>query len=157
MVSFEFLAIIVSVLGLAASITYYAIILSNANKTRKAQLFMSLQQRFDNPQLMGALIQSRDYTDLSFEEWYEKYGPNTNREVYTDWVCLQNAIQGIGLLVESKQVDAKMESNLMGSIITLNWERSGPIIIGMRKRLGREEVWNQVEELNTLLLSLDNR
>jgi hypothetical protein len=154
MASFEFLAIIVSVLGLAASITYYAIVLSNANKTRQAQLFMSLQQRFDNPQLMGALIQSRDYEDLSFEEWNEKYGPNNNREVYTNWVCLQNAIQGIGLLVESKQVDAELVSELMGSIIVLNWIRSGPIIIEMRKSLGRESVWNQVEKIYEVIQGL---
>ena len=51
MASFEFLAIIVSVLGLAASITYYAIILNNANKTqqqqletRQTQLFMSINK-----------------------------------------------------------------------------------------------------------------
>jgi hypothetical protein len=38
MASFEFLAIIISVLGLAASITYYATILNNANKTQQQQL-----------------------------------------------------------------------------------------------------------------------
>jgi hypothetical protein len=42
MASFEFLAVVLSVLGLSASITYYAMVLSNANKTRKAQLFMSI-------------------------------------------------------------------------------------------------------------------
>jgi hypothetical protein len=54
MVSFEFLAIILSVLGLSASIIYYASILRNANKTqqlqletRQAQMFMQLYDRFN--------------------------------------------------------------------------------------------------------------
>jgi len=42
MTSFEFLAIILTGLGLTASIVYYANVLSNANKTRKAQLFLSI-------------------------------------------------------------------------------------------------------------------
>ena len=103
MASFEFLAIILTGIGLTVSMVYYASVLANQNKTRQAQLFMNLQQRFDNPQLMGALIKSRDYEGLSFEEWYEKYGPNGDREGYTDWVCLQNAIQGIGILVKSNK------------------------------------------------------
>ncbi len=40
MASFEFLAVIVSLLGLSASITYYASILRNANKTRRTQMLM---------------------------------------------------------------------------------------------------------------------
>jgi len=38
----EFLAIILTGLGLTASITYYAMVLRNANKTRQTQLFMNL-------------------------------------------------------------------------------------------------------------------
>jgi hypothetical protein len=151
MVSLEVMALVLTGLGLTVSMVYYANQLAHQNKTRKAQLFMNLQQRFDNPQLMRALIQSRDYEGIPFEEWNEKYGPNTNREIYTDWVCLQNAIQGIGLLVETNQVDAKLVDDLMGSIIYVNWKRSGPIIIELRRILGRAGAWNQVEKLYNVL------
>ncbi len=45
MASFEVLAIIVSLLGLSASITYYATVLRNQNITRQAQLYMQLFQK----------------------------------------------------------------------------------------------------------------
>ena len=94
---------------------------------------------------MGALIKSRDYEGLSFEEWYEKYGPNIDREGYTDWVCFQNVIQGIGILVKSKQVAPQSVLDLMGSIITLNWDRSGFIIVERRERFDRPRAWSEVE------------
>ena len=53
MVSFEFLAVILTGLGLTASIVYYASILRNANKTqeiqletRQAQLYMEFYRDF---------------------------------------------------------------------------------------------------------------
>ena len=54
MASFEFLAIILTGLGLTVSILYYTTVLQNANKTqqmaletRQAQLFSSLQNKID--------------------------------------------------------------------------------------------------------------
>ena len=41
MVSFEQFVYVVPMLALAASISYYAIVLRNQNRTRQAQLFMS--------------------------------------------------------------------------------------------------------------------
>jgi hypothetical protein len=157
MASFEFLAIILTGLGLTVSILYYTSVLQNANKTRQIQLFMELNSRFDNPLLMRALIKSRDYEGISFDEWFEKYGPDGDREVYIDWVCLQNALQGIGLLVKSNQVKAETVEELMGSIIVLNWMRSGPIIMEMRERLGRRGAWSEVEYLYEELMKIQTK
>ena len=42
MVSIDVFAFVLTGLGLAASILYYANMLANANKTRKAQLFLNI-------------------------------------------------------------------------------------------------------------------
>jgi hypothetical protein len=121
--------------------------LRDIKQTRQTEIFMNLLARFDNPYLMGALIESR-YSDWNtFEEWLEKFGPLGDREVYTRFVCLQNAIQGIGYLVSENQVKTETVSGLMSGIITLNWERNEPVIRGMREMLGSPTIWNQNEML----------
>jgi len=57
MASFDVLAIVVSILGLAASITYYTSVLQNSNKTQKQQLenrqahlFMNIYNHWNTPE-----------------------------------------------------------------------------------------------------------
>jgi hypothetical protein len=45
---------------------------------------------------------------MVFEVW-----PNGDREFYTNWVCLQNAIQGIGSMVRDGKIQPKTVSELM--------------------------------------------
>ena len=66
MASFEFIAVIVSVLGLAASITYYAIVLKNQNETRQAQLFMNLYETARSQEFR------RQYYALTMQQKWDK-------------------------------------------------------------------------------------
>ena len=82
MASFEFLAIIISVLGLAASIVYYANILNNANQTQKmqletrqAQLFIQIcNQTLNNPAFMKGYYVIMDSNWENFNEYIEFLG-----------------------------------------------------------------------------------
>ena len=81
MVTFETVLNVVPVVSLVIVGVYYSFQIRNQNRTRQAQLFMNLQQRFDNPQIMGAFLQSREHNEISFDEWYGKFGPDGDREM----------------------------------------------------------------------------
>jgi hypothetical protein len=138
---------IVTILGVFIGLTYYIFNVRQQKETRKSQLFLSMYQRFDDPLLMKTVIASRDYVGMDFKEWNEKYGPRGDMETYTNWVCLQNAIQGIGYMVREGKVDPKTVDGLMGAIIVVNWERNEPFIKGLREELQIPTVWRGCEEL----------
>jgi hypothetical protein len=115
---------------------------------------MNIYSRFDNQQLMRALIDSRYDEWNTFEEWMQKCGPHADREAYTNWVCLQNALQGIGHLVSEGYVRPETVSGLMGAMPTLNWERNEPIIRGLRERLGSSTLWDDVESLYNEMIKI---
>ena len=70
----EFLPLVLTGLGLTASIVYYASVLRNQNKTRQTQLFLQFYNRLTDKQFF------EEYKNLLNQEWddfddnLEKYG-----------------------------------------------------------------------------------
>jgi hypothetical protein len=145
---------IVAIAGVFTGLSYYIINVRQQQQNRETQLFLSMYQRFDDPILMRVLIDSRDYVDMSFEDWMDNYGPNANREFYTNWVCFQNAIQGIGHMVRDGKIKPQTVNSLMGAIVALNWDRNERFIIGLREALGMPSVWKGCEELRNTIRNL---
>jgi hypothetical protein len=104
--------------------------------------------------LMRVLIDSRDFAGMSFQEWYEKYGPNGDRDFYTNWATFQNAIQGIGQLVRDGKVKPELVNNLMGAVVSLNWSRNEKFIKGLREELGMPSAWKGCEDLANAIRDL---
>jgi len=79
----ETIAVVLTGVGLAASILYYANIIKNANKTqtmqmenRLVQLFMQTYNRFQDPDFLKMYNEVRDREWDSVEGYFEKYGPS---------------------------------------------------------------------------------
>ena len=123
MASFEFLAIVVSVLGLAASITYYAIVLSNANKTQKAQLFMSIYQITIDEEMN--------------KKWYDAMEMNTENfnEARVAMHTLFQKYNGIGHLMMQGLLDVDSAYHYSeGYRAVLLWKKWGEHILVSRER-----------------------
>ena len=123
MASFEFLAIVVSVLGLAASITYYALVLSNANKTQKAQLFMSIYQITIDEEMN--------------KKWYDAMEMNTENfnEVRVAMHTLFQKYNGIGHLMMQGLLDVDSAYHYSeGYRAVLLWKKWGEHILAARER-----------------------
>ena len=132
MASFELLAIILTVLGLAASITYYAFVVQNQNKTRQTQMFMDLYAVYRDPEFakIWGEIMDQHYTD--FDDYWDKYGGETNREAWNKWQSVGRLFNGIGVLVKRGMVDIELVEELMAVIIFVSWAQMGPILYGFR-------------------------
>ena len=122
MTSFEFLAIILTGLGLTASIVYYANVLSNANKTRKAQLFLSiytitLQEEMNKKWYDAMAMSLKDFPDsrVTLHTLFQKYN-------------------GIGHLMMQGLLDVESPyHHSEGYRAVLLWLKWGTHLIEMRK------------------------
>ena len=122
MASFEFLAITLTGLGLTASIIYYANVLSNANQTRKAQLFLNIYNITLNEEMN--------------DKWYNamtadiKEFQHKRQDLHTLW----QKYNGIGHLMVQGLLDVEPAYHYSeGWRSALLWMKWGEVIIDMRK------------------------
>lgn len=147
MASFEFLAIILTGLGLTASIIYYASILRNANKTqqlqletRQAQLFMQVYDRWNSSEFINFWFKFSS-TDL------DKYEFGTDKELDVAFRAIGRFMEGIGVLVKRKLIDVEFVDDLMSGNIIEFWESSKEWLIDFRTQTNYPQYGEWVEYL----------
>ena len=133
MVAFDRFILVVPILALAASITYYAMVLRNQNQTRQAQLFMELYKTYRDPvfreQFSEILLQ--EWRD--FEDFWDKYGQQNNPEAWARWQTVVSYFQGIGVLLRQGMLDIKVIEELFAPTVFIAWVRMGPIVKGFKE------------------------
>ena len=136
MTTFEQILYIVPVLALAASITYYAMVIRNQNKTqqmqtetRKANILMNLHSEWgkDEYQKASWTVMALQYDD--YDDFVKKYGPTTeyselNHEIFK--VCW--FYNGLGSLVHKQYASIDLVDELFGYMVIWLWEILKPII-----------------------------
>ena len=140
MVSFEFLAVILTGLGLTASIVYYASILRNANKTqeiqletRQAQLYMEFYRDFKKKEFQNDFYVAMDFEFKDFNDFIDKTRGSENRELFLRILNFGYFIEGLGVLLYRKMIDPSLIDELMGGNIIRYGDKYRPIIDGFRK------------------------
>lgn len=143
----EYLPLVLTGIGLTASILYYASILRNANKTqqmqletRQLQLYMQILNKLQNPEMIKQYINvvyNQEYSN--YEEWRDKYGPRVDPDAYSDYNYLTAVYQNIGYLVKSGVIDVETlaEQERPQSFVTL-WKKIEPIVSYHRNQFNPE-------------------
>jgi hypothetical protein len=139
MVDLQMISITIAALGLLAGTTYYILILRNAEKTRRTQLFMNIYNQFYDKEFQkGYLKILHNEKWNSFEEWWSKYGPS-NLEHHSEWMAWGTYLAGIAMLVKQDQIASEQVSDLLGTYILWSWEKYEPIFKELRARSGVRE------------------
>lgn len=122
-------------------------------ETRQAQLFMQIYNRFQDSEFTRHFnkIQSWEWKD--YDDYLEKYGAE-NIEASTAWWSVGKVFEGIGVLVKRGLIDVAIVDDLMSGQILQYWEKVGPIIMEMRRRLNYPQAWEHVEFLYDQILPL---
>jgi len=104
-------------------------------ETRQAQLFMQIYDHYYTEDFLGdenEILFKWKWKD--FDDFWKKYGPETNVEAFNKWDSLETYFKGVGVLVKRKLIDLDLVKDLMGTSIILHWEKSGSIIKEFRRR-----------------------
>jgi hypothetical protein len=166
MVDVQTNSIIFAGLSIAVSIAYYASVLNNATKTRQTQMLMELYSAYRDPEFAKAWgeIMDQEYTD--FDDYWHKYGNETNREAWNKWQSVARWFNGIGVLLKKGMVDIDLVEELLAVLIFVSWSKMSPVLYGFREWTkgqentiynrekyqslsGFEYLYNELEKRNT--------
>ena len=140
MASFEFLAVILTGLGLTASITYYASVLKNQNKTRQAQLFIQIcNQTLNNPAFMKGYYNIMENEWNGFDEYLEFLG-DSGSENWNDVFLVGGILESIGVLVEEDLIHISLIASLMARVVIEYGEKVIPMLHD------RTQLWRQTRK-----------
>ena len=147
MVSLEVAAILLSGIGISASLVYYANILRNANKTRQRELIIQRSQTYslEYMRTMNDVFNQLDWEDA--EEWERKYGRYTNPEENAKWTYIMRNYTLAGLLLrQGADPDLPFELYPYSSVIGL-WETFKPVVQYLRERTNDPSIYEPFEYL----------
>ena len=122
-------------------------------ETRQAQLFMQLYDRYQSEEVQRSeneVIYQWRWKDL--EDFWKKYGIDTNMEAFTRWDALETYFKGVGVLVGRKLIDPDLVYDLNGPAIIMHWEKFESVIADLRKRYwphafeGYEQLYNEMKK-----------
>ena len=121
MVSIEAIALVLTGLGLTASIIYYANIIQNANKARQTHQYMEIfQSKHDlEGYKSGFFIMNMKWTD--FNDYMAKYSIETNPEAAAIVESQTSYMEGLGIMVKQKMVDIETVFQMIGTKVILYW------------------------------------
>jgi hypothetical protein len=133
MVSLEVVAILLSGISISASLFYYANVLQNANKTRQAQLFMDLYRTYRDPVFRKQYDEILNMRYIDFDDFWSKYGEQSNSEAWTTFQTVASYFNGIGVLLRQGLINIDMINELLAPTVFMAWMRMGPVTDGFRE------------------------
>ena len=165
-VTYQMVLSTLQTVGLLVGIYYYIMVLRNQQKnqeislrnqeltleTRQAQLFMQLYQRTINEESNRRWINQMQYRWDSYEDYDEKYGPNSEDKqtiLHTTW----QQFNGVGLLLRQGLIDCETAYGLSGGWrAVLIWMKWKDIIVEMRERYFNPDYMDGLEYLGVEMM-----
>jgi hypothetical protein len=117
-------------------------------ENRNAQLLMRIYDKYTETELMSQQVEiiNSDWKDI--DDFWNRYGPQTNPEFYTKFGRLAYYFDGIGVLLKRKLVDKDAIYDLMGVHILQYWDNYyGPLMFGIREKWDNPDAYKQFEYL----------
>ena len=129
----DYLPLVITGLGLTASIIYYASVLRNANKTRQTQLYMQLMNKDTSQEFQGLRFDISQININDFEDLRKKI--DTDRELSVKFTSFMFHNDNVGYLLEAGLVDPEMiyKFGAGGRGPIRDWETWSPYINYIRK------------------------
>jgi len=145
----------VTIFGVIAGFSYYVLTVRNAQRNRKSQMFLPIYSRFqDDEWIMKYLDVMHVWEWTDSEEFYDKYGSLSNLETFSTFIAVGGFFHTTGSLLLMGQTDSSLVYTVIPSVGIQFWEKYGPIIVDMRKRLdvptwlhGAEYLANEMKKI----------
>ncbi len=148
MVTLETVLNVVPAVSVAIALVYYAMTINNQNKTRQAQLFMQLYDRYRSKEYMrdSVVMLNMEWTD--YNDYLTKYDSSVNPDNYETRWSVWSFIDGIGMLLKKGLVNREMIYYLMGGYDAFwQWEKFKEVISELRVRMNSPDMFVMFEYL----------
>ena len=142
MIDYGTLSIVLTGIGIIVAISYYTLTLRNADRTRQAQLFMQMYNRWRDD-TKGLDVNSVVMTKLSgFNEFLEKNQSDENFKEVLD--ALFGFYEGLGVIVKEGYMDIRLVALMWAGLTRRFYENIvDPIIDGVIEYWNSPRAWSE--------------
>ena len=148
MVDYQTISIIFAGLSIGIASLYYIINIRHQQETREASLFNSVYESMLSPDIFHISWELElDWNFTDYEDFWEKYGPDTNREDYERFNRYFTHLEGMGIYVKRGLIRAELIDDFMSGDVVRFWEKFGPFILEHRRRRNSPTAYEHVEYL----------
>ena len=137
----------VAATGVLIAAVYYVLNMRVTLQTRQAQLFMPIYSTYHSDEYMKAYSEIMRWKWENYDDYINKYGPESNPEAYIMYRKVFGFFEGVGVLVRRRLIDPSLVDDLMSGAIVQYWERFESILLERRRRLNWPQVGEQIEYL----------
>ena len=121
--------------------------LRDIQQTRQTELFMTLYNRFSETEYNEKLNEFLTSEWVSWKDMHKKSGPTTEPKTYSRMISLLHYFEGIGVLVQRKQIDPDLVADLMSNTTLQVWNKFKPILEEVREVFERPSSFEGFEYL----------
>jgi hypothetical protein len=144
----DYLPLVLTGLGLAASIVYYASVLRNSNKARLREVIFQRAQVYSGfyTEAYAAIRNMNDWNTA--EEFHAKYGISVNPDKWSKYMYITRVFNIAGILLQENMADADLIFKLYPPHAVINvWEQFELITQSLRDRVNYPEAYESFEFL----------
>jgi hypothetical protein len=153
MVPLETVLDVLPVLSLVVVLGYYSLQVRNQNRDREVQIILQINNNFNLfSKQWSKFMYSWNWTD--FNDFWEKYGPETNLDEWSDMMQYWTFIENLGVLVRRKSLSIELIDDVFAGIILDHWEKAEPIAVGLRELWDMPDVMIWTEQLSDELIKI---
>jgi hypothetical protein len=142
MVAFDTILNVIPILSLVVVLAYYSLQIRNQNKSRQAQVYLTLYNKWDEKQQKAhAALRAAEFSNI--DEYLEKYGPDTNPEFQHHVGQLINFYEGIGVMVKEGFLSMRLVALSWAGAIRVFWEKFEPIMDDLCEYYDYPRLWSE--------------
>ena len=148
MIDAQTISIVIAAASIVIATIYYITIVRNANRTRQAQLFMQFHSKGMDKELI------KDMTEINLswawkdvDEFFQKYGPETNPDAWAKFVSVWTYYEGVGTLVKKNLINVEIIPEILAIAIVDFWEKIQPVANQYSQQLRRPQAFDGTETL----------
>ena len=148
MVEFETISLFIAAAAVAFGVIIGVATVRSEAGTRRAQLFLEFHTKaYDKKFVKDLLEVNTHWTWKDAEEFFKKYGPETNPEAFALFVSVGSYFDGMGLLLKRRLIDVNVLPELMATAILAFWEKTRPIAREFGELTRRPRTFDSIEYL----------
>lgn len=140
MIDLTTFSVIVAAIGVLVGVVYNVVSLQHENKLKQMDSMVRLSPwlNMSAQEIQQAVTQVCSIKYNDYNDFLQKY---SGKDEQIQLKILGNYFEALGILVHRKLVDVDIVYDFWGSIIKSTWEDVLPIVEGMRKNSGDEDVF----------------
>lgn len=134
------ISILVAIISIIVAFIIGVRSIRNFAVSRKASVFISYQtQAYDHQFLLNMTEIINEWSWKSFEDFWQKYGPQTNPEAYAKFISVSGFYEGMARLLKKNIIDIDLMPAVMSVGIIMFWDKIKPMSVQMTKQIGSTE------------------